>query len=147
MAFGKRTESRYDSYREKVQKLYETALFGAVLDSCNAILEEATVLMDNSPRSGRIYRRGGVVHKASGPGEPPAPDTGRLKQSGKVVGPTKYPTKILGQVSWSAKYGSFLEFGTVKMAARPFARPALKNTEPDVRRNFEDVAREMRSKK
>lgn len=34
--------------------------------------------MRNSPATGRTYTRGKITHRASAPGEPPAPDTGNL---------------------------------------------------------------------
>ena len=46
-------------------------------------IEGENILSDilTGPRTGRIYRRGGVVHQASAPGEAPASDTGELRQS------------------------------------------------------------------
>jgi len=67
-------------------------------------------------KSGHMYGS----HQASAPGEAPAVDTGYLKGSQfvEMVTPT---SAIVGVV---AEYGIHLEFGTVKMMARPFLRPA-----------------------
>lgn len=91
-----------------------------------AVRTEAISLQDNSPRSGRTYGK----HKASGPGEPPAPDTGNLKNS---VWTGVDGEKLVGNVSVGAEYGAFLEFGTAKMAPRPFMRPALSNKTDEIR--------------
>jgi len=58
----------------------------------------------------------------SSPGQPPAIVTGRLKKSVKFAR-VKLATF---EVTASAPYAKFLEFGTSRMAARPFFRPALR---------------------
>jgi len=61
----------------------------------------------------------GKNHVPSKPGEPPNQDTGVL--SGNIETVQKAP--LLVEVS-SSGYSAYLEFGTSKMAARPFMRPA-----------------------
>lgn len=77
----------------------------------------------STPGTGRVYvRRGGVVHRASSPGSPPAPDEGHLRAS------YGFATGKLGNRSYVA-IGSpltkapWLELGTSRMAARPHLRP------------------------
>ena len=91
-----------------------------VVRGTEAIREEATSLMLNSPRSGRVYGR----HKASGPGEPPAPDTGNLIRN---IQTSVDAQKLMGNVNFGTGYSQALEYGTFKMAPRPFARPAVEN--------------------
>lgn len=64
----------------------------------------------------------GANHVPSLPGEPPNEDTGQLRTSITVTQPG--PLKV--SVSINAPYAGFLEFGTSRMAARPFADPAIK---------------------
>lgn len=83
--------------------------------------------------SGEIIRRdaadsikagaiSGPLHVPSAPGEPPNADTHQLDLSIDVrVNPG---AKTVSVVSL-APYSAFLEFGTSKMAARPYMRPAL----------------------
>lgn len=73
-------------------------------------------------KSGRIYNVQGKRHQASAPGEPPARDTGNLARSISVTkqGNAHY---IIGV---GAEYAIPLEFGSGRIAARPFARPAVK---------------------
>lgn len=73
-------------------------------------------------KSGRIYVRRGIAHQASAPGEPPASDTGRLANSIDVK---LDAVRVVATVSASTRYAAFLEYGTQKMAPRPFMRPAL----------------------
>jgi HK97 gp10 family phage protein len=65
---------------------------------------------------------GGSPHHASQPGDPPNVDTGFLRGSVDVeaMGETQ------AMVGVGAEYGLYLEYGTSKMAARPFLTPAAK---------------------
>lgn len=73
----------------------------------------------SKPGQGKTYRRGSITHRASKPGDPPAPDTGRLRQSVQSeVFAT--PDGALGVVSVNASYAEHLELGTEKMKPRPF---------------------------
>lgn len=64
----------------------------------------------------------GKNHIPSLPGEPPNADTGKLDRSGHVeqTGPLRASSVF------DAPYAVALEFGTSRMAERPFARPAAK---------------------
>ena len=105
----------------------------AAVDMVNAagkILEADVKLMVSvpgtaGPRTGRTYDRGKKQHTASAPGEPPAVDTGRLRNSivtqaydgGKVarIGP-----------SVTVNYAAELEDGIPgEMAPRPYLRPVM----------------------
>jgi hypothetical protein len=93
------------------------------------VLQTGNQLMSDSPRTGRIYKRGAITHQASAPGEPPAIDTGRLVASGKTG--ANESAKI-ATASWATEYAAPLEFGTSKMAERPFAAPALAIEKPKI---------------
>jgi hypothetical protein len=73
----------------------------------------------NQPGKGKTYTRGTVTHTASAPGQAPAPDTGRLKNStqGEVFATSE---GALGIVSVNTEYAAALELGTEKIAPRPF---------------------------
>lgn len=115
-----------------------TAAMRGVIRGTESVHEEAVLLQRSSPRSGKIYRRRGVEHKASGPGEPPAPDTGRLIGSGR----TDYqPARLYGKVTFSTAYARGLELGTERVEPRPFLRPALARKVDDIER---DVAKEIK---
>lgn len=62
----------------------------------------------------------GKNHVPSAPGEPPNNDTGVLANNIETV--QKEP--LLVEVSSNAPYSAALEYGTSKMASRPFMRPA-----------------------
>jgi HK97 gp10 family phage protein len=62
----------------------------------------------------------GAGHVASAPGEPPNRDTGHLDTNIETL--MDGPLRAI--VSSNARYSKPLEFGTSKMEARPFMRPA-----------------------
>lgn len=73
-------------------------------------------------KTGYLYPRGKRTHQASAPGQPPANDTGFLANNIKAeVNQTEPMTVELRSL---APYSVHLEYGTTKMAARPFLRPA-----------------------
>lgn len=117
-----------------------------VVRGTEAILEEATSLILDTSKTGRVYRRRSVEHQASAPGEPPASDTGRLVQSGRTSLnrdfrlPDESPGQgdIVGTVTWSTAYAVKLEHGTESMEPRPFVRPALAAKKDEITANISD---------
>lgn len=86
---------------------------------------EAIRLILETTKSGRVYVRRSTTHQASAPGEPPASDTGRLVNSIRVD-PSRLD-QLVATVVAGTGYAAHLEYGTARMAARPFMRPALAN--------------------
>jgi HK97 gp10 family phage protein len=74
-------------------------------------------------------------HQVSAEGEAPASDTGRLANSiaHDVI---KEGNSFIGRVIASTEYAIHLEFGTNKMGARPFLRPALHESSKKIRNIF-----------
>lgn len=101
-----------------------SAAFRGVADAVEAIKNNAVNKILSGTKSGLIYRRRGVDHQASAPGEAPASDTGRLAQSARTE---LNPQEISGRVIFSTAYAAALEFGREdgSIAARSYARPAL----------------------
>lgn len=71
----------------------------------------------------------GKNHVPSLPGEPPNNDTGVLANNIETA--RKAPLVV--EVSSNAPYAAALEYGTSKMAARPYMRPARDKKIPEVR--------------
>ncbi len=101
------------------------------------IVTDARLSMAAEPKTGRIYRYGSVEHQASAPGEPPAVDTGFLINSFWIWRPRPL-TRI---VEVGAEYAAKLEFGTERIAARPFLRPAFKKAEAAFRAALAGIIR------
>jgi HK97 gp10 family phage protein len=91
----------------------ERAIGKALFAGGEAIQVEAQLSITRGAVSGRN-------HVPSRPGEPPNQDTGVLASNIETVQIS--PTLV--EVSSNAPYSAPLEFGTSKMAARPFMRPA-----------------------
>jgi phage gpG-like protein len=86
------------------------------------------------PASGRPRGDGS---SASAPGEYPMSDTGRLMGNIETIEAT--PSKIEAKVGTNIIYGAHLEFGTSRMAARPWLMPSF-------RKASEGVAKELKAK-
>ena len=73
----------------------------------------------------------GKGHVPSRPGQPPNEDTGHLRRNieTEIESTARNPTVT---VTSHAEYSAALEFGTSKMAARPFMRPATEQHRSDV---------------
>jgi phage gpG-like protein len=93
--------------------------------------------IEGGPKTGRVYdtrfwidgqgrvRRGEarVPHQASAAGQYPANDTGRLAGSIRMELPAV--GNMVGRVGTNVAYGPMLEFGTSRMAARPWLLPSF----------------------
>lgn len=77
--------------------------------------------IQRGPASGRVYTRGGVVHKASAAGEFPMSDTGRLAANVDM----EIRSKLFRSVGTNILYGPHLEFGTTSMSPRPWLTPSF----------------------
>jgi hypothetical protein len=116
---------------QEVIRAVESTMKGAA----QLIANDAKVRVARGPKTGRLYttrfltnRTTGrvfptedrVPHQASAPGEAPATDTGKLVSS--IVSDAK---GLTGFVQARSAYAVHLEYGTRRMAARPFMVPAF----------------------
>lgn len=110
----------------------EQAVAETVFDVATDTHAFAVQGIQQGPKTGRVYRRGTVTHQASAPGQYPATDTGRLVSSVRMLpdGETAYV------VGTNVQYGPMLEFGTSKMAARPWLLPSFERARIGVEREL-----------
>ncbi len=124
-------------------------------EATNAVRIE-TLLTLSGQRSGRVYKVPGTkqTYTASAPGEPPAQRTGELRQSIKIVieadssviaykdkdteqkPATGTQSELVGLVGTEKSYGPMLEFGTHRMAARPWLRKSFEKAKQKVNAIF-----------
>lgn len=90
--------------------------------------QEIELEAERSITEGSISGKG---HIPSAPGEPPNADTRLLDSSIETVVASVDPPKV--EVTSNAPYSAALEYGTSKMAERPFMRPAVKKKRKRVR--------------
>lgn len=95
----------------------------AIIKTTKKIEATAKKSIVGGKKTGREYRRGSVVHKASAAGEAPASNTGALLSS--IV-------SNIGEVGSTVKHGLYLELGTKRMDERPFLRPAVDKHGPGI---------------
>jgi hypothetical protein len=111
---------------------------GIVLETITDLVTDTHALavagIQRGPKSGRTYRKGGVTHQASAPGQYPASDTGRLAGSVRMEMPQ--PGRIVGSVGTAVAYGPHLEFGTSRMAARPWLLPSFERAKIGVEKEL-----------
>ncbi len=107
-----------------IGRLAEVTVRRAIVESAMRIEREAKASIRRNPRRGAAYVRHDPERRrrASAPGDAPATDTGALARKLTHV----IDADGLGaSVESRAAYSRFLEFGTARMAARPFLRPAF----------------------
>ena len=103
----------------------------------------ARIRMSGGQGRGNRRRAAARIYQASAPGEPPRKRTGTLQKS-IAHEVERESNAIVARVGTKVDYGRYLEFGTRKMAARPYLQPALTEYLPkfhaivmtDLRRKF-----------
>jgi len=117
---------------ERVKQQYVSNAKQLVGIAAGLIRETAVDSILQGPKTGIIYSRGtSAPHQASAAGEAPANDTSYLS---KRIFINMDADGLGADVESLAEYSSFLEFGTTKMAARPFMHPAAEANRPKIRR-------------
>ena len=116
-------------YGSEILANVRDALNRGVQTGARMVETEGNRLMEDSPASGRTYVRSTGIHTASAPGEPPAVDSGELINSSRVE---DSPEEIKSSVIWQAPHAPYMEYGTQKIAPRPFAGPAVENKRSEI---------------
>ena len=87
--------------------------------------------------TGRVYGR----HRASAPGQPPAPDTGNLRRNWREE--SFVQSNGLGRgldvklrIRSDVPYAKYLEFGTHKMSPRPYVERIRSKARPEIESLF-----------
>ena len=124
----------------QIRQAVAEEISAAVFASAQQIRTEAIKSIQDGEKTGRVYKRRSVTHRASAPGEAPASDTGRLVNSIQAYnsgGGEAFTVAGRGTVG----YAAMLEFGTSKMAPRPFMLPALEKSKAWITARLQDALR------
>lgn len=116
-------------YSDQIMAKIRPAAMQGVMEGVGIVEDRAVFLITNPPKTGRIYKRRGVFHQASAPGEAPASDTGALVNARRIEANEQ---NLSARLIFSSGHAAFLEYGTIRMAARPFARRSLTETKEQV---------------
>jgi HK97 gp10 family phage protein len=115
-------DKEYQALIAKMKKELPKRLDAALLTGSLDTMNEAKKSIQGHQSSGNVYVRGSITYTASTAGNPPNSDTGNLVQNITIQ-------KIKGGYDVGSRkgapYGVHLEFGTSKMAARPWLTPAF----------------------
>ncbi|MFQ5774191.1 MAG: HK97-gp10 family putative phage morphogenesis protein [Kiloniellaceae bacterium] len=120
--------NRLEAKLRRVSAAVERAVAGAVQAGAADVREAARELLDQ-PRAGG----------PSAPGEPPRKQSGRLRDNIFV---RSTDDGLGAEVGTDLDYGAHLEFGTQKMAARPWLLPAFEAAKPRIRARIAAAVRE-----
>lgn len=118
--------------KEFAQKLRGLAGPDVVRAAGRVLFVGADMVKAEAQRSITAGSVSGKGHVPSAPGEAPNNDTGILKNNIE----TALPSPLVAEVTSNAPYAAALEFGTSKMAARPYMRPARDKVAPQMHRLF-----------
>lgn len=100
-----------------------------------ALRGEAILKADllSRPGTGELYGK----HRASAPGEPPAPDTGELRNKTQADEHVRRDgDDLVGRIVANSEKAAALEKGTERMAARPFLSRLKSDHSDDLRQAF-----------
>jgi phage gpG-like protein len=123
----------------------EAQVSKAIAATALETLTDVRKAIQGPPKTGREYARGAnrdKIHRASAPGEAPATDTGALVSS-------TYYTKVnelTAAIGSRLDYAFFLEFGTMKIEARPSWVPAAEKNAPRLEKRIRRVIAEAKAR-
>ncbi len=142
----------------------QAALQRGTVSGGNIVHSTAVAKILQGPKTGKVHRRRGTIHRASAPGEAPASDTGQLAQAGtveplvgrngtRVVFRKVYARALELGSAYRISGGSGAdmvsgpdpaqrEFGTQTLEPRPFLRPSLIENEALI---FDTIVLELRA--
>lgn len=84
---------------------------------------EAVQLIQGGSRSGKLYKRRTVTHRASAPNEAPKTDQGNLVEN--IIAEPRGKLEYVAGSNKKAPYGFWLEFGTRYIGKRPWLKPTF----------------------
>lgn len=110
---------------------------------CEVIRSTAVEDMKNTPRNPDITyysgKNGNIEHHPSLPGNPPAPDSGNLRESIHYTVDADSGEIPFARVGTDVEYGKHLEFGTTNILPRPWLKPAIEKNINKIRKLMRGV--------
>ena len=108
---------------------------------CDKVRSDIQDSMSHTPRNTtKSYYKNNKTkaHHPSLPGNPPAPDTGNLRESIRyeIHNEGKEVYGVVGSTQKDPDYAVYTEYGTTRMAPRPWLRPAMEKNNKWIRKSI-----------
>lgn len=130
------TLEQFENYLSKTPNSIQSKLEKSISLCCEKVRSDIQSSMAHTERELSITYKNG--HHPSKPGNPPAPDTGNLRNSIRyeVHGQGKEVYGIVGSTQKEPDYATWTEYGTSKMAPRPWLRPNMLKNESWIKKSL-----------
>ena len=135
------TIDEFNEYLKETAPNIEKELVKTIELCCRKVVSDIQSSMAHTPRNTNVSyytNNKKKAHHPSLPGNPPAPDTGNLRESVRYEMHDEFK-KIYGVVGSTQKnpdYAVYTEYGTTKMAPRPWLRPAMEKNNDWIRKSI-----------
>lgn len=135
---------QFSNYLSNISPKIESELNKTIELCCQKVRSDIKESMAKTPRDmSKTYFTNNKTkaHHPSLPGNPPAPDTGNLRNSIRyeVHGKGKEVYGVVGSTQKDldyAVYAVYTEYGTTKMAPRPWLRPNMQKNNDWIRKSI-----------
>lgn len=133
--------NQFSKYLSNVAPKIQSELEKTIGLCCEKVRSDIQFSMAHTPRdSSKTYFKNNktIAHHPSLPGNPPAPDTGNLRESIRyeVHGEGREIYGIVGSTQKDPDYAVYTEYGTSKMQPRPWLRPAMNKNNEWIRKSI-----------
>lgn len=141
------TFEQFNEYLSKTAPDINWKLANTIALCCEKVRSDIQSSMAQTPRNtSKSYYTNNkkIAHHPSLPGNPPAPDTGNLRNSIRYEIHGQNSKEVYGVVGSTQKdppYGTYLEYGTTRVAPRPWLRPAMIKNESFIRKSLADAVK------
>ena len=135
------TMKQFSEYLSQVAPLIEDNMSKSIKLCCDKVrsdIQESMAKTERDMSKAYFTNNKTKAHHPSLPGNPPAPDTGNLRNSIRYEVHSE-GSEIYGVVGSTQKdpdYAVFTEYGTNKMAPRPWLRPAMQKNNEWIRKSI-----------
>ena len=135
------TLDQFSEYLSQVAPLIEDNMSKSIKLCCDKVrsdIQESMAKTERDMSMTYFTNNKTKAHHPSLPGNPPAPDTGNLRNSIRYEVHSE-GSEIYGVVGSTQKdpdYAVFTEYGTNKMAPRPWLRPAMQKNNEWIRKSI-----------
>lgn len=135
------TPEEFSKYLSKISPKIKHSLVNTIKLCCKKVQDDIQYSMAHTERNTSVsyYTNNKTkAHHPSLPGNPPAVDTGNLRESIRyeVHEEEKEVYGVVGSTQKDPNYAVYTEYGTSRMAPRPWLRPAMEKNNDWIRKSI-----------